>query len=293
MTTRETYQKFSAFQHKIETKYTPQVQVIFAQQATTFNNYAKETSYTQAAAKIHDFFPAGPLLPIINTLHRNASNWGVWMFRQLRNVKSSWDTMQTKVFAQRVFNTPTEQIGNSVVSVLRMSLVQNVHRITDTVKDNVLAIIQKGNLEGWGYDKTAAKIADEVGSKWRALRIVRTESIKASNLSAIEGARLTGFEMTKTWVSAHDNRVRGNPSGKYPESQYDHWDLDKTTLPLEGKFLSGSRATGGESSELEYPGDPNGVAGTIVNCRCTLVFNVKRDANGRPIRNRPRQAVAA
>ena len=39
---------------------------------------------------------------------------------------------------------------------------------------------------------------------------------------------------------------------------------------------------GGE--ELEYPGDPKGKAGNIINCRCKVVFTVKVDDDGLPIR---------
>ncbi len=310
MTPRITYTRFAAFQNKIEGKYTPNVQAVFISQAKAFNEYAKQYGYPMAQGKIFDFFPAAPLIPIINDLHYSAAgNYGNAVYKELRGTKGqiTWVhakgitkryPLETKVYVQlpkppnQLFNT-TQEIGNRIVASLRMSLLNNVHGMTNTVKDDVLKIIQEGSLNGWGYDKTAVKIADQVGSKWRALRIVRTESIKASNMGAIEGAKLTGFEMTKTWLSAHDNRVRGNPAGKYPDSEYDHWDLSGVTLPLDGKFLSGSRVTGAASSELLFPGDPNGAPGTIINCRCTLMFNVKRDANNRPIRTQQRQRIAA
>ncbi len=294
MTPRITYSRFAAFQNKIEGKYTPKIQAVFIEQATAFNAYAKEYGYPRAQSQIDKYFVAEPLLPIINDLHFAAGgNYGNAVYKELKATKGTTTFIHYKVAGQnQLFNSTTE-IGNRIVAQLRMSLLQNVHGISDTVKEAVIKIIQEGNLNGWGYDKTAAKIADQVGSKWRALRIVRTESVKASNMGAIEGAKLTGFEITKTWISAHDNRVRGNPSGLYPESEYDHFDLDGVTLPMDGKFLSGSRVTGSASSELEYPGDPKGAPGTIIQCRCTLYFTVKRDANNRPIRTQQRQRLTA
>jgi hypothetical protein len=40
--------------------------------------------------------------------------------------------------------------------------------------------------------------------------------------------------------------------------------------------------TSGE--EIMYPGDPSAKAGNVINCRCKVVFTVKEDENGLPIR---------
>lgn len=304
MTPRDTYTRFAAFQHKIQAKYVPRVQTIFTQQANAFNAYAKEYGFDRAHSKINDFFVPAPLIPVINDLHFAAGgNYGAAIYRELRTTKGSttWVhvkagetkgvlTKRTPTTPNQLFNTTTE-IGNRIVANLRLSLLNNVHGISDTVKNDVINIIQQGNVNGWGYDKTAAKIADSVGSKWRALRIVRTESVKASNMGAIEGAKLTGFEMTKTWLSADDLRVRGNQAGKYPESQYDHYDISGTSIPLDQQFLLGARS--GASDYLMYPGDPVGHPADIVSCRCTVYFTVKRDVMGRPVRTGTRQRRAA
>jgi hypothetical protein len=305
MTPRQTYTRFAAILNKLEQKYIPVFQTIFTKQAAAFNTYAAQHGYEQAQNKLIDFFPAEPLIqPMIDMHKQAAATYGNITYRELRGAKGqvvvngavhvNGAGMLTKKpggSVRQLFNVPTE-IGNRITVALRMSLLQNVHGISDTVKENTLSIIQEGNLNGWGYDKIAAKIQDQIGSKWRALRIVSTESVKAANMGAIEGARLTGFEMLKRWVSAHDNRVRGNPAGKYPESEYDHWDMDSVTLPLDQPFHLGSRTTGVASDILQFPGDPNGAAGNIIACRCTLSFIVKRDVRNRPIRVQ-QNAIAA
>jgi hypothetical protein len=40
--------------------------------------------------------------------------------------------------------------------------------------------------------------------------------------------------------------------------------------------------TSGE--EIMYPGDPSAKAGNVINCRCKVVFTIKEDENGLPIR---------
>jgi hypothetical protein len=40
--------------------------------------------------------------------------------------------------------------------------------------------------------------------------------------------------------------------------------------------------TSGEN--IDYPGDPKAKAGNVINCRCKVVFTVKEDENGLPLR---------
>ena len=40
----------------------------------------------------------------------------------------------------------------------------------------------------------------------------------------------------------------------------------------------------GSLEEMDYPGDPKGSAENVIQCRCCEVFEVQRDAAGRPRR---------
>lgn len=283
------WQQFHIYQAKIEALYTPKIQKIFKAQAKAFNNFAKVNGYDRAVNKIHDYFNAEELLPVINQLHTQcAGQWGGKTYKEiLKGAKSYAPAFITKRLGDnrqpvKLPFSANAEISRRVVAELRMNLLVNVHGITDTVRKQIGDIIAKGNIEGWGYDKTATQIETTVGSKYRALRIVRTESVKSSNAGAYEGAKLTGLKMNKIWRSAQDNRVRGNPNGKYPLSQFDHWDMNGQKVTLEGKFFLGSRS--GASDELRYPGDANGQAGDIINCRCVASYEPVRDANGRVVR---------
>lgn len=101
--------------------------------------------------------------------------------------------------------------------------------------------------------------------KWQSLRIARTETTSASNFSAIKTAEMSDLVLDKVWISVQDNRTRITP--------YDHLDMNNQKQELGKPFF-----VGGEN--IQYPGDTKASAGNVINCRCTVSFVPKRDADG-------------
>lgn len=106
---------------------------------------------------------------------------------------------------------------------------------------------------------------------YQAKRIVRTEATNAANYATEQAALnlFPGQDMTKTWLSGFDARVR--PAHQAANGQI---------VPFNSKF-----SVGGES--LQRPGDPNGSASNVINCRCSMIVLPKEGANtiGAPITN--------
>jgi uncharacterized protein with gpF-like domain len=104
---------------------------------------------------------------------------------------------------------------------------------------------------------------------YQARRIVRTEATNAANYATEQAALnlFPGADMTKTWKSGYDARVR--PA---------HQAANNQVVPFNSKF-----SVGGES--LQRPGDPNGSASNVINCRCSMIVLPKVGANtiGAPI----------
>jgi hypothetical protein len=98
---------------------------------------------------------------------------------------------------------------------------------------------------------------------YQARRIVRTEATNAANYATEQAALnlFPGSDMTKTWKSGYDARVR--PA---------HQAANNQVVPFNGKF-----SVGGES--LQRPGDPNGSASNVINCRCSMIVLPKAGAN--------------
>lgn len=70
------------------------------------------------------------------------------------------------------------------------------------------------------------------------------------------------------WINAGDDRVRGNPSGLYPDSKADHWALQGEVRSINKKF----------SNKLMVPKDPDGPPHEVIQCRCTTIMIPPGDA---------------
>ena len=117
--------------------------------------------------------------------------------------------------------------------------------------------------EGLGAYETATRIRKglvEEGIKynqWRALRIARTEIMTASNIGSMEGAKATGEALEKFWIATYDSRTRD------------------THLAVESqnpKMMNESFQVG--MYNMQHPGDPARGAEEVINCRCTIAYNV-------------------
>jgi hypothetical protein len=139
----------------------------------------------------------------------------------------------------------------------------------DTSKATMRRIIGQAFDQGLSIEDTSRAIRSKWTdmSKVRAERIARTEVVGASNMGAVAGARATGLVLMKQWISTLDNRTRVSP--------YDHYDYNLTEVEMNEKFVI-------NGDEIEYPGDPAGQPGNIINCRCTVVF-VEKEPDTSPV----------
>jgi hypothetical protein len=141
-----------------------------------------------------------------------------------------------------------------------------------SVRETLIADIIKSIKETLGINGTVIDLQNAIYNlirksqtfyKWQALRIARTETTSASGLSALKTAENSDLEMSKSWISVLDNRTR-----------LDHKIEDGQSVDLDKPFIMASGA------KLDYPGDTKAPANEVINCRCTIAFIPKRDANG-------------
>jgi HK97 family phage portal protein len=145
----------------------------------------------------------------------------------------------------------------AVQSYIKKTTAQKVLGITDTSKNKIKGIIDKGIDEGLAMDTMAGMITntyDDYFSDSRALMIARTETIGASNYGSLEGAEQSGADVKKIWIPTYDDRVRDShaEAGFHPP------------IKLNELFTVGN-------AEMEYPADPNG-GDESINCRCALGY---------------------
>jgi hypothetical protein len=209
--------------------------------------------------------------------------WANITMRSLRQAergrKSMSSNLETKGFG---FN---EQWTRFIEEYLKNHIVDKLtFNVTATLKEYLLNVLNRAVEQGWGVDKTVKFLREESVSersftKFQAARIVRTEVNRASNAGVMAAGDTYEYQMTKEWISVHDNRVRDNEYAS-------HRQLDTIKIDFEDVFtdpVNGDR--------LIAPGDPKASAASTINCRCQLALAPKRDARGRLIPKRQSTVV--
>ena len=124
-------------------------------------------------------------------------------------------------------------------------------------KQKITSNITQAVLQGKSIPEIAKTMQTVVGmNKASATRNARTAMTGAQNAGrqqAYDRAKAMGIKVKKEWVATLDGRTR-----------HSHGMADGQQVELDGKFKVGA-------SELRYPGDPQGAAEEVYNCRCTMV----------------------
>jgi hypothetical protein len=175
-----------------------------------------------------------------------------------------------------------EQWIANVLQYLRLNILDFASRITETIKSDILKVIEKGIDEGWGIDKMVQYLQTSTLPRVRAARIARTEVNRASNVGHSEGAKSFPYEVNKKWSAAKDHRTR-----------HSHRQVNNHVTDEQGTFrvpvYRGDTPTG-EVDVMQRPGDPDAHASNTINCRCRITHVPKRDAKGNLIRRERGQA---
>jgi len=153
---------------------------------------------------------------------------------------------------------------------------QRITSVRSTYIEYLNEIIARGISDGKNMSQIVTEMQKLINSRkfYRndAFRIARTETTTAANYAATMASESSGVVMDKVWISALDGRTR-----RKPPDRYDHYDMNQKKVGLNNYFI-----VSGE--EMLYPGDPNGSAGNVINCRCTVAQVARRDSTGRIIR---------
>ncbi|MBA3830220.1 MAG: hypothetical protein H0X33_14870 [Taibaiella sp.] len=159
-----------------------------------------------------------------------------------------------------------EKWTQEIISYFRQYLLDKaVTPISDTTKNIILRMLSKGIDEGKSVAEIVKQLETTDINRNRAQLIVRTETTRAANYGGMMSAYNNDYEMEKTWNEVKDKRTRithRHGTGVGGEK-----------IELLDRFSNG----------LLFPGDPDGSASEVCNCRCVLTYSPKRDANGRLI----------
>lgn len=125
-------------------------------------------------------------------------------------------------------------------------------------RQHVQNTIIQGVLQGEDLRKISKRLQNVAGmdkrSAMRNARTMMTGAENAGRCDSYERASLMGIDVEKEWLSTLDGRTRDS-----------HRHLDGEHVKLNEKFSNGCR----------FPGDPEGPAHEVYNCRCTLVPHIR------------------
>ena len=148
-------------------------------------------------------------------------------------------------------------------SKIKGSLYEALGVDVSTLKKSISQEISRGIASGLLYSDIARNISNAAKAPLsRAKTITRTEGNRIQNTSSRNAAleaKAHGADLVKFWDATLDGKTR--PS---------HRRVDGEIRELDEKFSNG----------LDRPGDPNGGAAEVVNCRCKEFHKPRWDAEG-------------
>ena len=141
-----------------------------------------------------------------------------------------------------------------------------ITKIDETTRTKLRAQLGEVLQAGGTYTEAYAAVQGVFdGRRGNAATIARTEMAGAYNYASLDAARQSGVVTGKSWLTTDDELVR--ESHTECEAQGD--------IGIDEAFVN----------ELDFPGDPDGDADEVCNCRCTLLYATD-DARVRRLKER-------
>lgn len=259
MTRTERTIQWGRFLERMQIKFVGKVYKALLSQYSSFTDDLKKYGVEYAKSKLTYEYLNTQIGGVVLEIHREAGI--IAATKTLSNLKKQYREGKKG----RGFGFNEEWAADIKDYFDKYLLNKSVFPISETTRDRILEVLQKGIDEGWGVDKMVSEIRNIPEIRGRAKMIVRTETTRAANYGTFLGADKFDFEVEKEWIAARDKRTR--------TSHKQHTGVDGQIRDVYERFSNG----------LLFPGDPSGAASQVINCRCSLAWITKRDEKGRPI----------
>jgi hypothetical protein len=194
-------------------------------------------------------------------------------FKQLKRLEG-----KKNVEAEEYKQDATSEFWQAFNTWATTQAASQVSKIQGTTRLLLAQIIAKGRANNLSNQEIAKQIRSIglISNKKRALRIARTETHTGSVFSQDQvinsQTKRLGIKMEREWSTAKDARVRPSLINPPKSSKFNHRKADGQRRAQKKRFsVSGEK--------LMYPGDPNGSAGNIINCRCIVLYHTIKKRN--------------
>jgi len=207
------------------------------------------------------------------TLNEAEIQWNQFDDPKLKQQKDLIDVFAS-VFTPNTNDVPINLWRSLLGDFLTVRIAGRITSVEQTTRERIAVLIERGISEGLGAREVARSIRDDKDfNKNRALTIARTETVTSANQGKYMAALSSPYVKLKKWLPFMDKRTRPT-----------HLDfLNRPFVEMDQLFFLQNLQTGALES-ARYPCDNTLSAGNSINCRCIVVFENKKDANGRLIR---------
>jgi hypothetical protein len=276
---RNTYKKdFVTHLNRMEKRFIGAVYAALRKQYLKVINDFKQGGIDQAKRRLSVVMMNDDMGAAVLNIHKTAGSlFANRTLSQLKKIKASVEATKEAEFhvsplsfKYSIFGFNAEWLAEIVAYFEQYLLDKAVIKVSNTTRESILRILDKASAEGWSNDKIVHELSPLEEIRGRARMIVRTETVRASNYGVLLGADKYEYEVLKEWVSVPDKRRR-----------HSHATVEGQQREIEEPFGNG----------LYFPGDPNGPAKEVINCRCILTMIPKRDELGRLIPKKNNQPM--
>jgi hypothetical protein len=212
-----------------------------------------------SATDVSVFFKENDLINMYTEMYSKIGlHFALWYYKnvdKLLNKASDLDNLMS-IWAKS-FAFVGQQVG-----------AQRVTLVSGTAKNTLIAVTQKLMSDpafmNQGEKVKAKMLKTQFNrySTYQAKRLVRTEATNAANSATIASAQTVfeGKDLIKRWHTIMDGRERDS-----------HNAVNGKEVSNTGKFSVGGQF-------LKWPGDPEGEASNVINCRCGVSVFPKPNA---------------
>jgi hypothetical protein len=245
---------FREKQDKLISKYEIVFGLVFARQLRKFSKAVNDFP-TGAIYEIDIYFDEKPLAKAYETMVRETAN----------KFQIKDPSILTKSITADVWRT----LVNSYLSGIGGERITEINKFTkEYVLKRLRPILAEGINQGLGIAQIGRSIVSDIAeysgkfAKYRSERIARTEIVGTSNWASVTSVESSGVKdrILKKWLVTEDGRER--------ETHQEM--MDHPLIPIDDYFEV--RNVKGGVDRMKYPGDPNGSAGNVIQCRCTVVY---------------------
>ena len=185
--------------------------------------------------------------------------------RIIGQVKDGYRHLETKAGEESLFQ-------RILIEFIQQFGALRVTQIVEATREGMMRVIASGLKQGLSVEQIAKDLRENIPliSRLRANVIARTETHSASQHASIQVAKTSRLTLMKEWVPVEDHRTRDFGEGDGIIDQFSHRAMTGQRVPVDHAFKVPRRD--GTFENMMFPGDPNGSAGNVINCRCANIF---------------------